>query len=577
MIIGIDLGTTNSLAAYISEGTPTLIPNALGESLTPSVVGIDHDGQMLVGRAALELLIVEPDRAASIFKRHMGTDWSTKLGKKTFDAVQLSSLVLQSLKADAETHLGEPIDRAVITVPAYFNEAQRTATMKAGKIAGLHVERILNEPTAAAIAYGLHETQNDQVLLVYDLGGGTFDVSIVERFEGMLEIRASSGETFLGGEDFTNALVARVLEKRGLIYERIEYEQPQLTARLRNECELAKKQLARAESAQVRMPNQKGEILEDAEKVEISRPEFAQWTERVLSRTELPLRRVLGDAGLKRSEVNQVILVGGATRMALVRESVRELFNQDPKCTINPDEVVALGAAVQAGLIDNEQSLQDVVVTDVAPFTLGIETSRELGGVRKDGYFLPIINRNTTIPVSRVDHVGTVSPNQTQVRVRVFQGESRKVDDNLFLGEFVVKDIPRGPAGQMVAIRFTYDLNGLLEVEATIVETKETVSHLLTNHAQKLNDREIDRAVKEMQSLKTHPREESRNRYLLRWAERVFRELPLIERQRLEMLLEGFEEALELNEKEAIEKHRDALEMYLSAHDEPNEEDENDW
>ncbi len=297
----------------------------------------------------------------------------------------------------------------------------------------------------------------------------------------------------------------------------------------------------------------------------------------MLSRTELPLRRVLGDAGLKRSEVGQVILVGGATRMGLVRENVRELFGKEPKCGINPDEVVALGAAVQAGLIGREKSLEDLVVTDVAPFSLGIETSRELGGVRKDGYFMPIINRNTTIPVSRVDHVGTVTPNQTQVRVRVYQGESRRVEDNLFLGEFVVNNIPLGPAGQRVAIRFTYDLNGLLEVEATIEETKETVSHLLTNHAKKLADAEIDRAIKEMQLLKTHPREESKNRYLLRWAERVFRELPLIERQRLEMLLGGFEEALELNDADAIEKHREALEMYLSAHDEPQESDENDW
>lgn len=577
MIIGIDLGTTHSLVAYLDEDArPRLIPNALGETLTPSVVGVDPGGELLVGRAASELQVVDPERCAGVFKRHMGTDWRTKLDGRQFDAVELSSLVLGSLRRDAEAHLGQEITRAVITVPAYFNEAQRQATVSAGRMAGLTVERILNEPTAAAIAYGLQDAGNDSVALVFDLGGGTFDVSIVERFEGMLEIRASSGEVFLGGEDFTMALVSRVLEREGSVLERVELEAPRRVSRLRQECEVAKRRLAREESATIRVPNDEGGFDDDGPVVEVSRSEFAEWTERVLSRTDVPLRQALGDAGLKRSEVDEVILVGGATRMTAVRERIRETFEREPRIAINPDEVVALGAAVQAGLVGKDAGLGDFVVTDVAPFTLGIETSREIAGDRKPGYFLPIVHRNTTIPVSRVECVGTVAPNQTEIRVRIFQGESRRVDDNLFLGEFKVDGIPRGPAGQSVDVRFTYDLNGLLQVEATVVETKRTVEHLVTKYAQGLSEREIEQAVERMTALKTHPREESRNRYLIRWADRLYRELPMMLRKDLEPLLHGFEEALELRDESAIEANRAALETFLSANDASGHDTEGD-
>jgi len=289
-IIGIDLGTTNAAAAYLTDEGPRLLANVLGETLTPSVVGVDEGGQLLVGRTARELQIVHPERCATLFKRHMGSDWTADLQGRTFSPEELSSLVLRSLKADAEAFFGEPVPRAVITVPAYFNDRQRKATLNAGRIAGFQVERIFNEPTAAALAYGFHEIREDQVLLIFDLGGGTFDVSVVELFEGVLEVRASSGESFLGGEDFTRTLAARVLERHGQPFERTELEAPRLIARLIQQCELAKCRLSRQDSAVVRLPDRKGEFHDDSPVETVTRAQLETWTRHILARIELPIR-----------------------------------------------------------------------------------------------------------------------------------------------------------------------------------------------------------------------------------------------------------------------------------------------
>jgi molecular chaperone HscC len=566
-IIGIDLGTTNSVAAYLAEDGPRVIPNALGEPLTPSVVGLDPDGKLLVGRAARELQVTHPERTAALFKRHMGSDWTAPLGGREFTPEELSSLVLRALKEDAAAYLGQPIERAVITVPAYFNEHQRRATLTAGRIAGLKVERIFNEPTAAALAYGFHEARDEKILLIFDLGGGTFDVSIVELFDGALEVRASSGESFLGGEDFTRTLAARVLETQGFPFERTEAEAPHLVSRVIQQCELAKCRLSRQEAATVRIPDRQGAFHDASPQVTVTREQFAAWTGHILARIELPIRRVLGDARLNRADLDEVILVGGATRMPAVVDAVTKLLGKAPQRRLNPDEVVALGAAVQAGLIARNENVADLVVTDVAPFTLGIEVTKKVGLDRRDGYFLPIINRNTTIPVSQVKRVATVYPNQTEVAVSVYQGESRKVAGNLLLGEFTVKGVPRGPAGQAVDVRFTYDLNGVLEVEATVVETHEKVTHVITRHARGLSQEQVARAVQEMQKLKTHPREESANRFLILRAERVYQELPLEEREVLGELLHGLETALEMQEPDAIGRHREALQRFLDRYD----------
>jgi molecular chaperone HscC len=571
-IIGIDLGTTYSVAAYLTPEGPRLIPNALSETLTPSVVGIDLDGKMLVGRAARELRVMHPDRCASLFKRYMGSDWTIELAGQTYTPEKLSSLVLQSIKQDAEAHLGQPVSDAVITVPAYFHEHQRKATIHAGQIAGLTVQRIINEPTAAAIAYGFHELKEEKVLLVFDLGGGTFDVSIVELFEGTVEVRASSGDTFLGGEDFTAAIAARILESRGYVFERAELEHPLLVSRMIQQCESAKCRLSLQVEATVRVPNIRGEFPAGAAEAVICREQFQGWTKHIIERVDLPIRRALGDAGLKAADIDEVLLVGGATRMPAVVERLVERFGKQPQRRLNPDEVVALGAAVQAGLIARNDAVNDLVVTDVAPFTLGVEISREMGTELRNGYFLPVIHRNTTIPVSRVKRVSTVHANQPQIDVRVFQGENRRVENNLLLGSFTVQGIPRGPAGQDIDVRFTYDLNGVLEVEATIVETQKKVSHLITKHARGLSPEEIAMAVAHLQALKQSPREEMPNRHLLRRAERMYQELPLHEQNELGDLLDGFEEALELNDREAIGRFFQAVKEFLDLREAPEDD-----
>jgi molecular chaperone HscC len=563
-IIGIDLGTTNSVAAYLADNGPRLIPNALGASLTPSVVGIDEKGQVLVGAAAKELQVVEPARCASLFKRHMGSDFSVKLGGRTFNPEELSSLVLRSLKADAEAFFKQAITKAVITVPAYFNDRQRKATIAAGKIAGLDVQRILNEPTAAAVAYGFHESKEDKTLLIVDLGGGTFDVSLVEFFDGALEVKASSGESFLGGEDFTRAMAARILEGRKINFERAEMDSPLLVARLIQQCEVAKCRLSKEPTATVRVPDRKGNFGDDAETVTVTREQMAAWIANTLNRIDMPIRRVLGDAKLSPKQVDEIILVGGATRMPAVVERVTDLLGKEPQQRLNPDDVVGLGAAVQAGLVGRSAAVEDLVVTDVSPFTLGIQIAKQFGHEFRSGYFLPIIARNTTIPVSRVERVSTLSPNQTMVVVSVYQGEARRTEDNLCLGQFEVNGIPPGPAGQEVDVRFTYDLNGVLEVEATVVATSKRITHLVTKHARNMTPEQIKKAIREMEKLKIHPREEEANRFVLLKAERLYQELDKFGRERLSELLDLFEAALASQEKEPIEASRTNLQIFMS-------------
>ena len=567
MIIGIDLGTTNSLAACMTPDGPRLIPNALGEVLTPSIVGIDPDGCLLVGQSAKELQVTQPDRCASSFKRHMGTDWAKKIADKTWTPEQLSAFVLQALKEDAEAHLAQPVTRAVITVPAYFNELQRRATISAGKMAGFQVERIINEPTAAAIAYGFHEANAERILVIFDLGGGTFDVSVVETFHGVVEVRASSGDTFLGGQDFTSAMVARLLAASGRVLEVAELESPRLVARLMQQCELAKCRLSSSPEATLRIPDQNGEFSAESDGTVVTREHLRAWTDHTLNRIDLPLRRALSDAGLKPADVDEVLLVGGATRMLAVGERLAARFGKEPQQRFNPDEVVALGAAVQAALIARDQAVDDFVVTDIAPFTLGTDIAKELGGTRRPGYFAPIIHRNTPIPTSRVEHFGTTRPNQTAVDIGVYQGEHRRVEKNVLLGRVMLEGIPEGPPGQGIAIRFTYDLNGVLEVEATILETGKKVTHVFTQHAHGMTEDEIAQAVEAMQELKLHPREATRNRFLLRRAERVYVELPLKEQSQLSRLLDGFEEAVEFNDAELIEKYAEELEYFLDRFD----------
>lgn len=568
MIVGIDLGTTNSLIAWLSPEGPRLIPNALGEFLTPSAVGIDNDGNLLVGRAAKELQVVAPDRCATVFKRLMGTDRKVAIADREFRAEELSSMVLKSLKEDAAEFLQQPIEEAVITVPAYFSELQRQATIHAGELAGFRVRRIINEPTAAAIAYGLHELKQERVALVFDLGGGTFDVSILDQFESTLEIRSSAGEIFLGGEDFTRSLASQILISRQMNFEHAELRHPRMLSRLLHECEMAKRKLSTNETATVRFPTKDGDINESCDQISVSSSQMAEWTSSLMAKTRLPLQRALADAGLTRHQVDEIIIVGGATRMPQIQSLLRETFGKEPRATLDPDLVVAMGAAIQGGLVHLNKAVTDMVVTDVAPFTLGVEIAKDIAGSVKAGYFFPVISRNTTIPVSRVEQFSTVTANQTSVKVRLYQGEGRRTEDNLFLGEFELKGIPRGPAGQQVDIRFTYDLNGILEVEAVAAASGTKSTHVVTRHAKNMSDRQLKDALNNLQSLKSDPRENQANRHLLKKADRLFRELPLELKKPLEMLIHGFEEALQLQDPAVIELNRTALEDFLNQFDE---------
>ncbi|MBL8509997.1 MAG: molecular chaperone HscC, partial [Chitinimonas sp.] len=427
MIIGIDLGTTNSLVAVWRDGQAEMIPNALGHALTPSVVGLDDSGAVLVGLAARERLITHPQLTTAVFKRYMGSDRQTRLGTQLFRPEELSALVLKSLKADAERYLGETVTEAVITVPAYFSDAQRKATKIAGQLAGLKVERLVNEPTAAALAYGLHQNEPESRFLVFDLGGGTFDISILELFEGVMEVRASAGDNFLGGEDFSEALIDGFIEAVGKQHGLTDKQaDPVVYQALRKQAEQAKRGLSGTAEVAMELRYQEQNL-----RWAIGEEAFLKLCEPLLKRLREPIEKALRDARLKAIDLDQIVLAGGATRMPAVRKLVAKLFGRMPAMNLNPDEVVARGAAVMAGLKARDETLNEVVMTDVCPYSQGIEVSEQIATGRfQPGFYLPIIERNSVVPISREQVVSTIVDNQMALHVSVYQGESRLVKDN---------------------------------------------------------------------------------------------------------------------------------------------------
>ncbi len=550
MIVGIDLGTTNSLAAVWRDGASVLVPNGLGEYLTPSCVSIDEDDSVLVGKAARERLQTHPERTAAVFKRYMGSNKTMRLGKREFRPEELSALVLRSLKADAEAMLGEPVTEAVITVPAYFSDAQRKATRAAGELAGLKVERLLNEPTAAALAYGMHDMRAETRFLVFDLGGGTFDVSILEMFEGVMEVRASAGDNFLGGEDFVEALIA------------LFFERNKLPASLRADAHFMQRLAAQTEAAKRALSTQPtAEIVVAHEaaqhRLTLDEGTLEQACATLLKRLRAPVERALRDANLRAGELDAVVLAGGATRMPVVRRLATTMFGRFPSIDFNPDEVVALGAAVQAGLKARDAALKEVVMTDVAPYSLGVAVSRWLSETTvTHGHFDPIIERNSTVPVSRSKSYVPNSGSQTSVDLHVFQGESRMVRDNVHLGTLHVPLPSLGagasPGDAAVEVRFTYDVNGLLQVEATVQKTQETFSLLIEGNPGLLSEAEIKERLAALSALKIHPRDRIENRTLLARAERIYQQLRGDVREWLGIRIAEFERVLALQDKRQI-------------------------
>ena len=543
MIIGIDLGTTNSLAAYFTEDGPQIIPNRLGNHMTPSVVSVDGE-QVYVGETAKERQILFPDSSASVFKRNMGSQKVYQLDGKRFTAEELSSFVLRSLKEDAEHYLQEPVEEAVISVPAYFNEARRKATKRAGELAGLKVERIISEPTAAAIAYGLYQKKENTKFLVFDLGGGTFDVSILELFHNILEVRAVAGDNYLGGEDFTKVIRDLFLKDTGLSEEEFDRRELGLLRKQAEQCKLA----FATESSFMMNCQIKGEVKTAL----ITRGRFEKRCEPLLDRIKKPVKKSLSDAKIKVSDIDEIVLVGGGTKLRLVRKYVAKLFKKMPNTSVNPDEAVALGAAIQAAMKERREAIKEVILTDVCPFTLGTEVVVERGKDKHEaGYFAPIIERNTTIPASRTEQFRTVYDQQTKLNIHILQGESRFAANNISLGNLEVEVPPNKAGAEVIDITYTYDINSLLEVEVKVVSTGEIKKMIIKNQEVDMTDEEIEARMKELSYLKIHPKDQEENQLLLLRGERLYEENTGEVRLRIEYELREFEKVL--NERNEVE------------------------
>ncbi len=486
-IIGIDLGTTNSCVAVMEGGEPTVIANAEGARTTPSVVAFTKTGERLVGQVAKRQAVTNPDRTVISIKREMGTNFKVNIDDKSYTPPEISSMVLSKLKADAESYLGESVSQAVITVPAYFSDAQRQATKDAGKIAGLEVLRIINEPTAAAFAYGM-DKENDQKVMVYDLGGGTFDVSILDIGDGVFEVLATNGDTRLGGDDFDDAiinyLVAEFKKESGidLSTDRMAMQ------RLKEAAEKAKIELSGVTTSAINLPF----ITADASgpkhlDITLTRAKFNELTASLVERTIIPTKKALQDAGLSASEIDKVVMVGGSSRIPAVNEAVQKLIGKDPHKGINPDECVALGAAIQAGVLGGD--VKDIVLLDVTPLSLGIET---MGGV-----CTRLIERNTTIPTKKSQIFSTAADNQTSVDIHVLQGERQMAADNKTLGNFMLSGIAPAPRGvPQIEVTFDIDANGIVNVSAKDLGTGQEQKITITASSN-LSDEDIDKAVKE--------------------------------------------------------------------------------
>lgn len=555
-MIGIDLGTTNSLVAYwdAKEEQAKVIPNALGEHLTPSVVSVDENGEILVGRIAKEYQVVHPECSASVFKRQIGTKKEYQLRDRAFLPEELSAMVVRSLKEDAEAFLKEPVTEAVISVPAYFSDAQRKATKRVGELAGITVERIISEPTAAAIAYGIEQEDAETKFLVFDLGGGTFDISILEMFDSIMEVRAVAGDNYLGGEDFTKVLSDIFLEKNQLKEEQLSSQERSM---LYKKAESAK--IAGGRSMTIEMM-----IQEQNYEATISEHEYEAKCKNLLGRLREPVERALSDASVKVADIDAIILVGGGTKLPMIRSFVAKIFGKLPYININPDEVVAVGAAVQSALKGRDAAIKEVILTDVCPYTLGTSTSvRRSQGYYEPGHFLPIIERNSVIPISKVQTVYTVYDDQRIMKIEILQGESRMARDNVLLGELNVPVHPKDGKEDEAQIRYTYDVNGLLEVEVTVASTNVTKKMVIEKDPGAMSPEEIEARFKELEHLKVHPRDNAENRLVLARGERLYEEHIGEEREIIAYWMNEFENVLDRqNPQEIAEKRREVIKAF---------------
>ena len=556
MLIGIDLGTTNSLVACFRNGKVEIIPNRLGKKLTPSVVSVDDEGSILIGETAREYGYLHPERTAKVFKRTMGTDHEYDLAGMKFSSEELSGFVLRSLKEDAEVYLGEPVQEAIISVPAYFNDNQRKATKRAGELAGLTVSRIINEPTASAIAYGVGEEGTVERCMIFDLGGGTFDVTILEYFKNIMEVYAIAGDNFLGGEDFTQVLVEMYLHR--LLVASVNLLDLRTLSNIYKAAEEAKCSFSDHDTVTMAV-NVFGVLHEE----QFTVAEYEEACQPLLEKLRKPIEKSLRDAKVTLDDLDRVILVGGATRLKIVRDYVRKVTGIYPDWYVDPDTSVAQGAALQCAMKERDQRIEEVILTDVCPFTLGTEVVRDNGAFEEPGHYLPIIERNTVIPVSRTQTVYTAHDNQKIVTVKVLQGESYMARNNLLLGSLTV-EVPVGPKGQeAIEITYTYDVNSLLEVEVKVVSTGLQKKVIIQNEENKVSEEEARKRFERLQYLKQNPREEEENRLTMFRANRVYEESLGSDKDRIGEMIGEFDNALNNSTRLEVELTRKKLEDLL--------------
>ena len=544
--IGIDLGTTNSVVAVMEGGKPTVIANAEGMRTTPSIVGFSKNGERLVGQLAKRQAILNPDKTISSIKRHMGEDYKKNIDGKDYTPQEISAMILRKLADDASAYLGEKVTSAVITVPAYFNDAQRQATKDAGKIAGLDVLRIVNEPTAAALAYGLEKDKSEKVL-VFDLGGGTFDVSILEIGDGVHEVLSTSGDTHLGGDDFDKKIIdwicAEFKKQEGMDLT----NDKQAMQRIKEAAEKAKCELSSVMETTINLPY----ITADANgpkhlELSLTRAKFEELSMDLLNRCKKPVEQALSDAGLSKNEINEVVLVGGSTRIPAVQQLVKDYTGKDPNQSVNPDEVVAVGAAVQAGVLAGE--VKDIVLLDVTPLTLGIET---LGGV-----MTPLVPRNTTIPVSKSQVFSTAENNQTAVDINVLQGERPMSTDNKSLGMFRLEGIAPAMRGvPQIEVTFDIDANGIVNVSAKDKATGKEQKITITNSSN-LSEQDIDKMVKEAEANATEDKKKKEDAEVKNNANSLI--------SSSERIVKDFEGKISEDDKKKLDEQKDALQKALN-------------
>ncbi|TML93751.1 MAG: molecular chaperone DnaK [Actinobacteria bacterium] len=559
--VGIDLGTTNSVVAVLEAGEPTVVPNAEGGRTTPSVVGFSKTGEVLVGEVAKRQAITNPDRTVRSVKRHMGTSWSVEIDRKKYTAQEMSARILQKLKRDAESYLGDTVTQAVVTVPAYFDDAQRTATREAGEIAGLEVLRIINEPTAAALAYGLDREGGDQTILVFDLGGGTFDVSVLEIGEGVFEVKSTSGNTHLGGDDWDQRVIDWLVTSFKNDHGVDLGNDKMALQRLKEAAEKAKIELSAVQETSVNLPfvtaTNEGPLHLD---YKLTRAKFQDLTADLVDACKGPFEQAIKDAGLSTNDINHVIMVGGSTRMPAIQDLVQGLTGKEPHKGVNPDEVVAVGAAIQAGVLKGD--VKDVLLLDVTPLSLGIET--------KGGIMTKLIERNTTIPTRRTEVFTTADDMQPSVEIHVLQGEREMASYNKTLGKFQLVDLPPAPRGvPQIEVTFDIDANGIVHVSAKDRATNKEQSMTITGQSS-LNKEAIDRMVRDAEA---HAEEDRRRRdeaevrnnadTLVYSTEKVLREhgdkITGDEKDKVESALAALKEALGGNDVNAMKNATETL------------------